>query len=197
MPWSCSRSLTQPYLLCVCQHAAWCLQPQVRKQQSDWNQFFPDPWTFFFRFLWLLCWFILVTYYKLLSYLSLSFLELLSCPELHSILRLVLRAGNYMNAVSCSHLAPRQPVQPDRLIDWFIDNQYSTFFPNVLSAWVWMSGSGREWSDRFTPSDLHQQGGYTGNAAGFRIASLLKLADTKANQPDMNLLHYVVMVKIC
>ncbi|CAB1352644.1 unnamed protein product, partial [Coregonus sp. 'balchen'] len=60
--------------------------------------------------------------------------ELLSCPELHSILRLILRAGNYMNA-----------------------------------------------------------GGYTGNAAGFRIASLLKLADTKANKPDMNLLHYVAM----
>lgn len=28
-----------------------------------------------------------------------SLLELLSCPELHSILRLVLKAGNYMNAV--------------------------------------------------------------------------------------------------
>ena len=28
------------------------------------------------------------------------FAELLSCPELHSILRLVLKAGNYMNAVS-------------------------------------------------------------------------------------------------
>uniref|UniRef100_A0A4W5N5D0 FH2 domain-containing protein n=2 Tax=Hucho hucho TaxID=62062 RepID=A0A4W5N5D0_9TELE len=60
--------------------------------------------------------------------------ELLTCPELHSILRLVLRAGNYMNA-----------------------------------------------------------GGYAGNAAGFRIASLLKLADTKANKPGMNLLHYVAM----
>nr|XP_015831430.2 FH2 domain-containing protein 1 [Nothobranchius furzeri] len=60
--------------------------------------------------------------------------ELLSCPELHSILRLVLRAGNYMNA-----------------------------------------------------------GGYAGNAAGFRISSLLKLADTKANKPGMNLLHFVAM----
>lgn len=60
--------------------------------------------------------------------------ELLSCPELHSILRLVLKAGNYMNA-----------------------------------------------------------GGYAGNAAGFRIASLLKLADTKANKPGMNLLHFVAM----
>ncbi|TNN52072.1 FH2 domain-containing protein 1 [Liparis tanakae] len=61
--------------------------------------------------------------------------ELLSCPELHSILRLVLKAGNYMNA-----------------------------------------------------------GGYAGNAAGFRISSLLKLADTKANKPGMNLLHFVAMV---
>ncbi|KAG7283148.1 hypothetical protein CRUP_033094 [Coryphaenoides rupestris] len=60
--------------------------------------------------------------------------ELLSCPELHSILRLVLKAGNYMNA-----------------------------------------------------------GGYAGNAAGFRISSLLKLADTKANKPAMNLLHFVAM----
>lgn len=60
--------------------------------------------------------------------------ELLSCPELHSMLRLVLKAGNYMNA-----------------------------------------------------------GGYAGNAAGFRISSLLKLADTKANKPGMNLLHYVAM----
>lgn len=31
-----------------------------------------------------------------------TLLELLSCPELHSILRLVLKAGNYMNAVSHS-----------------------------------------------------------------------------------------------
>ncbi|MEQ2222302.1 hypothetical protein ILYODFUR_024769, partial [Ilyodon furcidens] len=60
--------------------------------------------------------------------------ELLSCPELHSILRLVLKAGNYMNA-----------------------------------------------------------GGYAGNAAGFRISSLLKLADTKANKPGMNLLHFVAL----
>ncbi|KAI4897500.1 hypothetical protein NFI96_032210 [Prochilodus magdalenae] len=60
--------------------------------------------------------------------------ELMSCVELHSILRLVLKAGNYMNA-----------------------------------------------------------GGFAGNAAGFRISSLLKLADTKANRPGMNLLHFVAM----
>lgn len=34
--------------------------------------------------------------------LCVTLLELLSCPELHSILRLVLKAGNYMNAVSHS-----------------------------------------------------------------------------------------------
>ncbi|XP_073456908.1 uncharacterized protein [Aquarana catesbeiana] len=60
--------------------------------------------------------------------------ELLQCPELHFILKLVLKAGNFMNA-----------------------------------------------------------GGYAGNAAGFRVSSLLKLADTKANKPGMNLLHFVVM----
>ncbi|XP_069842592.1 uncharacterized protein [Dendropsophus ebraccatus] len=60
--------------------------------------------------------------------------ELLQCRELHFILMLVLKAGNFMNA-----------------------------------------------------------GGYAGNAAGFRVSSLLKLADTKANKPGMNLLHFVVM----
>ncbi|XP_029304279.1 FH2 domain containing 3 [Cottoperca gobio] len=58
--------------------------------------------------------------------------ELLDCDDLHSVIRLVLKAGNYMNA-----------------------------------------------------------GGYTANAIGFRMTSLLKLADTKANKPGMNLMHYV------
>ncbi|KAK2505679.1 hypothetical protein MC885_014748 [Smutsia gigantea] len=57
---------------------------------------------------------------------------LMSCEELHSILHLVLQAGNIMNA-----------------------------------------------------------GGYAGNAVGFKLSSLLKLADTKANKPGMNLLHFV------
>ena len=39
------------------------------------------------------------------------------------------------------------------------------------------------------------QGGYAGSAIGFRMASLLKLVDTKANKPGMNLMHYVVMVR--
>lgn len=60
--------------------------------------------------------------------------ELLESDSLHSVIRLVLKTGNYMNA-----------------------------------------------------------GGYAGSAIGFRMASLLKLADTKANKPGMNLMHYVVM----
>ncbi|XP_031427262.1 FH2 domain-containing protein 1-like isoform X1 [Clupea harengus] len=60
--------------------------------------------------------------------------ELINCVELHSILRLVLKAGNYINA-----------------------------------------------------------GGYAGNAAGFHIVSLVKLAETKTNKPGMNLLHFVAM----
>ncbi|XP_047247955.1 FH2 domain-containing protein 1-like [Girardinichthys multiradiatus] len=60
--------------------------------------------------------------------------ELLECDNLHSVIHLVLKTGNYMNA-----------------------------------------------------------GGYAGSAVGFRMSSLLKLADTKANKPGMNLMHYVVM----
>ncbi|XP_066488771.1 FH2 domain-containing protein 1 [Tiliqua scincoides] len=60
--------------------------------------------------------------------------ELMCCDELHSILHLVLQAGNIMNA-----------------------------------------------------------GGYAGNAVGFKLSSLLKLADTKANKPGMNLLHFVAL----
>lgn len=60
--------------------------------------------------------------------------ELLESDHLHSVIRLVLKTGNYMNA-----------------------------------------------------------GGYAGSAVGFRMSSLLKLVDTKANKPGMNLMHYVVM----
>ncbi|XP_066444663.1 FH2 domain-containing protein 1-like isoform X2 [Eleutherodactylus coqui] len=58
--------------------------------------------------------------------------ELLRCEDLHVIIHLVLKAGNYMNA-----------------------------------------------------------GGYAGSAMGFRMGSLLRLADTKANKPGMNLMHFV------
>lgn len=36
------------------------------------------------------------------------------------------------------------------------------------------------------------QGGYAGNAMGFRINSLNKLMDTRANKPRVTLLHYLV-----
>ncbi|GIX67123.1 FH2 domain-containing protein 1 [Caerostris extrusa] len=34
-------------------------------------------------------------------------------------------------------------------------------------------------------------GGYAGDAAGFKMMSLLKIAETRANKPGMNLVHYV------
>lgn len=36
------------------------------------------------------------------------------------------------------------------------------------------------------------QGGYAGNALGFKLASLLKLGETRANKPRVTLLHYLV-----
>ncbi|TNN89742.1 FH2 domain-containing protein 1 [Liparis tanakae] len=41
--------------------------------------------------------------------------------------------------------------------------------------------------------NIMNAGGYAGNAAGFKLSSLLSLADTKANKPGMNLLHFVAM----
>lgn len=36
------------------------------------------------------------------------------------------------------------------------------------------------------------QGGYAGNALGFKITSLTKLMDTRANKPRVTLLHHLV-----
>ncbi|XP_068178129.1 FH2 domain-containing protein 1 [Antennarius striatus] len=41
--------------------------------------------------------------------------------------------------------------------------------------------------------NIMNAGGYAGNAFGFKLSSLLSLADTKANKPGMNLLHFVAM----
>ncbi|MBN3275212.1 FHDC1 protein, partial [Polyodon spathula] len=41
--------------------------------------------------------------------------------------------------------------------------------------------------------NIMNAGGYAGNAVGFKLSSLLKLADTKANKPGMNLLHFVAL----
>ena len=40
------------------------------------------------------------------------------------------------------------------------------------------------------------QGSFAGNAEGFKIGSLTKLTDTRANKPRMNLLHFVVQVRL-
>ncbi|XP_061485269.1 FH2 domain-containing protein 1-like [Rhineura floridana] len=37
------------------------------------------------------------------------------------------------------------------------------------------------------------EGGYAGSAVGFRMLSLLRLADTKANRPGMDLLHFMAL----
>ena len=36
------------------------------------------------------------------------------------------------------------------------------------------------------------QGGYAGNAVGFKVNSLSKLAEMRANTPRMTLLHFMV-----
>ncbi|XP_055061324.2 FH2 domain-containing protein 1 [Misgurnus anguillicaudatus] len=41
--------------------------------------------------------------------------------------------------------------------------------------------------------NIMNAGGYAGNAVGFKLSSLLSLADTKANKPGMNLLHFVAL----
>ncbi|GFS10647.1 FH2 domain-containing protein 1, partial [Elysia marginata] len=55
-------------------------------------------------------------------------------------------------------------------------------------------------SDLFGPERLRgflkllpsqEEGNYAGNAAGFKLSSLLKLTELRANKPRMNLMHYV------
>uniref|UniRef100_A0A3B3SW31 FH2 domain containing 1 n=1 Tax=Paramormyrops kingsleyae TaxID=1676925 RepID=A0A3B3SW31_9TELE len=41
--------------------------------------------------------------------------------------------------------------------------------------------------------NIMNAGGYAGNAVGFKLSSLLSMADTKANKPGMNLLHFVAL----
>ena len=38
------------------------------------------------------------------------------------------------------------------------------------------------------------QGSYAGNAAGFKLSTLPKLIDTRANKPRITFLHYAVEV---
>lgn len=57
--------------------------------------------------------------------------ELLSCPELHSILRLVLKAGNYMNAVSDCYF-----LQPDKAELVFLGFFLSVYYTALVRNWV-------------------------------------------------------------
>ncbi|XP_055043490.2 uncharacterized protein [Misgurnus anguillicaudatus] len=41
--------------------------------------------------------------------------------------------------------------------------------------------------------NLLNAGGFAGNVVGFKLSSLLSLADTKANKPGMNLMHFVAL----
>uniref|UniRef100_A0A8C9RBQ5 FH2 domain containing 1 n=1 Tax=Scleropages formosus TaxID=113540 RepID=A0A8C9RBQ5_SCLFO len=41
--------------------------------------------------------------------------------------------------------------------------------------------------------NIMNAGGYAGNAVGFKLSSLLSMADTRANRPGMNLLHFVAL----
>ena len=50
-------------------------------------------------------------------------------------------------------------------------------------------------TDQKDTADDVFQGGYAGNAAGFKLNSLLKLVETRApNKPGFTLLHFVAKV---
>jgi hypothetical protein len=40
------------------------------------------------------------------------------------------------------------------------------------------------------------EGGYSGNAAGFKLSSLIKLCDLKSNKHSITLLHLIIQVKL-
>ena len=41
---------------------------------------------------------------------------------------------------------------------------------------------------------LYLQGSYSGNAAGFKLASLIKLSELKSNKHNITLLHVIMQV---
>jgi hypothetical protein len=51
-----------------------------------------------------------------------------------------------------------------------------------------------EFKTNFVENNCIQKGGYAGDAAGFKMMSLLKLPDIRANKPGVSLIHYVAMV---
>lgn len=105
--------------------------------------------------------------------------ELMMCEELHAVLHLVLQAGNILNAVSWANPSP------------FI-SQWNTHCGRLGSKTCSLSAETQMCHGRRCVCVF--QGGYAGNAVGFKLSSLLSLADTKANKPGMNLLHFVALV---
>ncbi|KAK1883137.1 Arfaptin-2 [Dissostichus eleginoides] len=68
------------------------------------------------------------------------------------------------------------------------------FFPLMEEVKISVAVMTKAANELLDCDDLHsviRLGGYSANAIGFRMTSLLNLADTKANKPGMNLMHYV------
>uniref|UniRef100_A0A1B8XUB0 FH2 domain-containing protein n=1 Tax=Xenopus tropicalis TaxID=8364 RepID=A0A1B8XUB0_XENTR len=147
--------------------------------------------------------------------------ELVECEELHTVIHLVLKAGNYMNAppraspygqpprASPYGQPPRaspygQPPraspygQPPRASPYGQPPRASPYGqpPPCQSLWANHPPGSPPASPygKFPPIPMGSSpppGGYAGSALGFRMGSLLKLADTKANKPGVTLMHFV------
>lgn len=90
--------------------------------------------------------------------------DVLQSEILPEVLQLILIIGNFLNCVSIS----------SQLILHVI--LYTISYRNT-NAFLSLT-----------------QGGYAGNAVAFKINSLLKIVDTRANKPRMNLMHFLVHV---
>jgi hypothetical protein len=114
--------------------------------------------------------------------------ELVSNASLRDFLTLVLQIGNCLNAVStrngdwalarCSKSALCLPPPPAR----FLVNKIKIEKRGQCSDYL------------YTASEHVFQGSYAGDAAGFKLNTLPKLLDTRANKPRMTFLHFVVQV---
>lgn len=106
---------------------------------------------------------------------ALYFLDVLKSEILPEVLQLILIIGNFLNSVSNLALSCLYPwLRFCTLWDTGI-----AIITKCLVVWFFMT-----------------QGGYAGNAVAFKINSLLKIVDTRANKPRMNLMHFLVHVSL-
>lgn len=103
------------------------------------------------------------------------FLDILKSEILPEVLQLILIIGNFLNSVSMIVLSFH-----------IRDSVYSVHYKpqgqqSLLSILFFVFAI---------------QGGYAGNAVAFKINSLLKIVDTRANKPRMNLMHFLVHVSL-